>query len=451
MGEAKMKRIKGLVVACSLMMIFPTIVQAFSDEFLSFFKPYITFQEEYDSNIDLRQNNVRGDFITTITPGIKFSTQPKSPVTGEFLQVPTAERRYGMDLDFNVGFNFYAKNHEENYISLNGLLNAWYALTKNLNFRVRDYLIRSDDIREQDYSPTAIPGEYLPSRTLTKVVWLRNVFSPSLQYQFGRENAFTVNYTNNYYNVQSSLYEDSLENTINPRIDYWFDIRNGISLGYTFTYVDYQSSPSVMVNIANGRYTYRFNPRTSAYLNYTQTWVDNGLPRPDYVVYNPTIGMELTFSRTLSGIAEVGYYLADPDRGSSLNAPSFKFSLTQKEKKTTYTILIDGGYTLDFTSPTGSERGFTQYYRVIGNINYQLLQKMNVGVSGSYEWEKWPRTELEERGQKNNIWEIGANASYELFKWLRFSLQFYYTQNNSNISSFDYTDYRAIFRATASF
>ena len=38
-----------------------------------------------------------------------------------------------------LGFVFYAKNHEDNYISLNGLLNAWYAFNKNLSFRVRDY------------------------------------------------------------------------------------------------------------------------------------------------------------------------------------------------------------------------------------------------------------------------------------------------------------------------
>jgi uncharacterized protein (PEP-CTERM system associated) len=100
---------------------------------------------------------------------------------------------------------------------------------------------------------------------------------------------------------------------------------------------------------------------------------------------------------------------------------------------------------------TGSERGFTQYYRAIGNINYQLLQKMSVGLSGSYEWDKWPRPVLGGKGRTDNIWEIGGNASYELFKWLKFSLQLYYTQNDSNISGGDYTDYRAIFRVTATY
>lgn len=178
----KMNWVRGLTII-SIIIWTPTIVHAGTEDILLHFQPYISLQEEYNSNIDLTPNrNKRDDFITTISPGFKFSTSPRSPVTGEFRQTPTAEERYGMDLDFNAGFNFYAKNHDDNYISLNGTLNAWYALTKNLNFRVRDYVIRSDDIREPDYSATAIPGQYLPSRTFNRVPWFRNVFAPSVEY-----------------------------------------------------------------------------------------------------------------------------------------------------------------------------------------------------------------------------------------------------------------------------
>jgi len=445
-----MNRMKWLISALFLI-IFPTIVHAWSEDILLHFQPYITIQEEYGSNTNLSATNKQGDFLTTISPGFRFSTTPRSPTTRELRQAPTTEDRFGMDLDFNAGFVFYAKEHDGNYISLKGTLNAWYAFTKNLNFRMRDYLIRSDDIREPDYSPTAIPGQYLPSRTLNRVPWIRNVFEPSLQYQFGPQNSFTINYTNNVYTIQSNLDEDSVGNTINPKLDYWFDIRNGVSLGYSLTFVNYQRSPDVIVNTGNGRYTHRFNPRTSIYVNYIQTWVNNGWPRPDYVIYNPAIGMEHTFSPTLSGIVELGYFWSDPDRGSIVSAPSYKISLTQRERKTTYTILIEGGYTLNFIDAQAQSRAFTQYQRAIGNITYQLLQKMNVGLSGSYEWDKWPRPALGGKGQIDNIWQIGGNASYQLFKWLTLSLQLNYTNNNSNINNADYTDYRGIFKITATY
>lgn len=261
MGENKMSKMKGLVSGLVLLM-FPTLGHAWSsEEIFSHFKPYITIQEEYNSNIDLSQNRYkRDDFITTISPGFKFSTAPRSPVTGEFRQIPTAEERYGVDLDFNAGFNFYAKHHDDNYIGLNGLLNAWYAVTPRLNVRVRDYLIRSDEIRESDYSATAIPGQYFVSRESRREPYIRNVFEPSVQYQFGKENILAFNYRNNVYHIQSSTSEDSVENFINPRVVYWFDIRNGVSFEYGLTLGNFQGSPDLVGHMATGRYTYRFSP-----------------------------------------------------------------------------------------------------------------------------------------------------------------------------------------------
>jgi len=444
-----MNRMKCWVFALFLMMC-PTIVHAWSEDILSHFQVYVTVQEEYDSNIDLTPNRFkRDDFITTISPGFKFSTAPKSPVTGEFRPAPTAEEKYGVDLDFNAGFVFYAKNHEDNYISLNGTLNAWYAFTKNLSFRVRDYLIRSDDIREQDYSPTAIPGQYLPSRTLNRVPWIRNVFEPSLQYQFGRENVFSFDYRNNVYNVQSNLYEDSVENYINPRFTYWFDIRNGVSFEYGLTLGDFQRSPDLVGHMAMGRYTYRFNPRTSIFGEYTQLWRNFDPPSIDYVVYRPSIGIEHAFNPTLSARAQAGYYSANPKKGSTVDGPFFDVLFTQRAQRTTYTLSLQGGYTEDFF--TAENQGFVQYYRAIGRITQQLLQRMSVGLYSSYEWDKYPGSEVDNKTPKDQIWAVGGNASYQILRWLTVLLDVSHRENHSNISERDYSEYRGMLKVTATY
>ena len=444
-----MKTIKFLFLALSLLMS-PAIVHAWSEDILSHFKAYISVQEEYNSNIDLTPNrNKRDDFITTVSPGFKFSTAPKSPVTGEFRQTPTAEDRYGVDLDFSTGFNFYAKNHEDNYISLNGTLNAWYALTKNLNFRVRDYLIRSDEVREADYSPTAIEGQYLPSRTTKRVPYIRNVFEPSMQYQFGRENIVSLNYRNNIYNTQSRTSEDSVENYINPKITYWFDIRNGVSLEYGLTLGNFQRSPDLIGHMATGRYTYRFNPKTSIFGEYTQLWRDFDLPSVDYMVYRPSIGIDHAFSPTLSGRLQVGYYWADPEEGSTTGGPFYDILITQRGQRTTYTLSFQGGYTEDFF--TAENQGFTQYHRALGRVTYQLLKKMNVGLFGSYEWAKYPGSVIEDKKPKDQIWGVGVNASYQILRWLTTSLDVSHRENRSNISDRDYSEYRGMIRITASY
>ena len=78
----KMNWIRGLTLV-SIIIWTPTIVHAGTEDILLHFQPYITVQENYDSNIDLTSNRFkRDDFITTITPGFKFSTAPKSPTNG---------------------------------------------------------------------------------------------------------------------------------------------------------------------------------------------------------------------------------------------------------------------------------------------------------------------------------------------------------------------------------
>lgn len=462
MKGTKMKNwIRGLVFI-PIIMGTPSMVHAELEEILSKFKAYITIQEEYDSNINLNGQNTfsatnkKADFITLISPGFRFSTQPKSPVTGEFLKTPTAENRYGMDLDFNGGFNFYARSHENNYISLNGALNGWYALSQRLTFQARDYLIRSNDIYEPDYSSTAIQGQNLPSRTNKRIPWFRNVFEPSLQYQFGTEDFFTVKYQNNVYNVQSGLYENSIGNTINSNINYWFDIRNGVSFGYALAFANFQQSadvlnpsPDLMQNTATGRYTYRFNPNTSVFVDYNQSWINYEKPGIDYVVYIPSIGVTHTFTPTLTGSAQLGYYWAIPGRGSTVSAPSYKLFLTQKGEKTTYTISIEGGYTQDILD--AQNRGFTKYNKAIGRITYQLLERMNVGLYSSYEFDKNPTPAIGGQGETDKIWAIGGNASYQILRWLTFALDVSYRQDHSNIPINDFTDYRGIFRITATY
>ena len=432
-----------------LLLISPAIIHAESRDILSHFQAYMTVQEEYNSNIDLVPKNKRDDWITTVSPGLRFSTAPKSPVTGEFRLTPTAEEKYGMDLDFNAGFSFYAKEHEDNYTTLHGTLNAWYASTQKLNFRLRDYLIRSDEVRETDYSYTASEGQYLPARTRKRAPYVRNVFEPSVQYQFGKEDALAINYRNNIYEIQSRTSQDSVEHFINPRITYWFDIRNGVSFEYGLTLGDFQLSPDLVGHMATGRYTYRFNPRTTIFGDYTQLWRDFDPPSVDYVVYRPTLGIQHAFRATLNGAAQLGYFWQDPDRGSTTGGIFYNVSFTQQAEKTTYTLSIQGGYQEDYF--TSENLGFIKSHRAIGRITHQPFKKMRLGLFSSYEWMKYPGMEIDGQKQKDQIWAVGGNASYQLWRWVTLSLEASHRENHSNLEFADYSEYRGILRVTGTF
>jgi len=53
--------------------------------------------------------------------------------------------------------------------------------------------------------------------------------------------------------------------------------------------------------------------------------------------------------------------------------------------------------------------------------------------------------------QRDWIWGINGNASYTLFKWLILSLEASHREDHSNIDYFDYSEYRGIFKITATY
>jgi len=402
----------------------PCSVHADINDILLKFHPYITVQEIYSNNILLTKTNKLNDFITVVSPGLRFSDLK-----------PGA---YGIDLDFVAGYTYYAKHHDFSYFSPQGSLNAWYAMTPNLTFRVRDYLIRSDAAREQLYTAEATADQFLLSTERgVHAIYLRNVVEPSVEYRFGRENLLSILYRNNIYHNQNALFEDSQENTISPRLNYWFNIRNGVTLEYILTFGHFETSPDLVGHGARARYTYRFNPKLSLFGEYFFVRENFKDPGVDYDVHNPGLGIEYKFSPTLTGTAQGGYYWQMPVHGgTTTRGPFFNLSLIQRAEKTTYTLLLQGGYTQDYF--TAENLGFSKYYRAYGMINHRLTERMRVLATGSVE------RSMDNDGRKDWIWNVRGGASYLLFRWLGISLEGSYRQDRSNISGFGYEEYRAM-------
>jgi len=405
----------------------PSFVHADISDILLKFYPYITAQEEYSNNIFLSPNaNKVADYVTTVTPGLRFST----------LQAGA----YGVDLDVSGGYNYYLKNHDFSYWSALGRLNAWYSMTPNLTFQIGEYLVRSDAAKESLYNATGPDQVYVSSIRGQQAIYWRNVFEPSIGYRFGRENLLSLLYRNNIYRNENPQYEDSMENTLNPRLAYWFDIRNGVSLDYYITLNTYQVSPDQLVNAVTPRYTYRFNPATSIFGEFRFEYQDFESPGVDYYVYNPSVGIQYLFSPTLTGLAQVGYFWQVPKQGETTQGPFLNLSLTQKTERTQYTLSLRAGYDEDYV--TAQNLGFTQTYAGYGTIQHQLTQRLSVGLTGSLERYLYPS------GQKDWIWTVRGGPSYLLFRWLTVSLEASYQQDHSNIPTNDYSEFRGIFRIT---
>jgi hypothetical protein len=300
------------------------------------------------------------------------------------------------------------------------------------------------------------------------------VTQPSLEYRFGEGDIISVNLLNNVYKNRSSLFENSMENSINPKVTYWFNIRHGVSLEYGLDLGDFQRSPDMTSNLGRGRYIYRFDPTTSVFAEYTfqrrefERQVSN--PASDYDIHVPAIGFEYSFSPTLSFTAKFGYFwqivqgkiveknvgtmkIVQIQSGSTEAGPVYDIVIIQRAQKTTYTLGFQGGYTEDYF--TAQNLGFAKYHQVVGTITHQLMERFAVTLSGRYQRPKFSG------GRVDNLWGVTTAASYRILRWLTLGPEFSYTGdhstkvhwagNQSNGVANDYTDFRGIFRVTATY
>jgi hypothetical protein len=448
MGKTKKIYIAGWMISLFLILTSST-ANADLEDILPGFQIYGTVQEIYDNNVNLTPKNKKDDFITNVSLGFRFSTLPKSETTGEFQQPSVSEEtRYGIYLDFLPGYVFYAKSTSDDYLSLFGNLDTWYTWDRKLTFRVKDYLTRSEEPLEKNYTSTALPGQIVLGTQRGRAIYIRNVVQPSLEYRFGKEDILSINYMNNVYrNQNSDLFEDSTENYVNPKLTYWFDIRNGISLQYALDLGDFQHSPDMTGNLAKGRYTYRFNPRTSVFGEYTfqSREFEKQVSRPtvDYDIHAPSIGFEHAFSPTLSLRAQFGYFWQIPERGSNEAGPLYDILITQRAQRTTYSLGFQGGYTEDYF--TAENLGFAKYHQVIGTITHQLTQRAAVTFSGRYQRPKF------NDGRVDNIWGVGTVGSYRILKWLTLAVDLSYAEDHSNTEVNNYSDFRGMIRVTATY
>jgi len=317
MGEMNRTRWVYRLVLILLLIGIPALVRADLGEILPKFSPSVSIQEEYNDNLDLTDKNKKNDFITTVYPGIRFSSK---------------ETKYGLDLDYRLGLVFYAKETDRNYVGHAGNLNAWYTWDRRLTFRARDYLIRSEEPREQEFTPGALPDQYLLGTQRARAIYLRNVFEPSIEYQLGKEGNLSLNYRNNIYKNQDPLSQDSREDFVNPRLTYWFNVRNGISLEYGLTLGQFDRSPDLTGHMATGRYTYRFNPRTSIFGDVAFLRRDFESPSIDYDVYRPSLGISHAFTPTLTSRAQLGYFWQVPSKGSTTGGFYYDASLSSGQR-----------------------------------------------------------------------------------------------------------------------
>ena len=406
----------------------------YAADILNQIHPNISISGEYNDNINLTPNNnkddKKNDFITTVVPGIKFSNM---------------SAKSGIDLDTSVGFVFYDKNSNLNYITGSGSLNAKYMTSEHINFYLKESYIRSENPREQEYFTQAESNKYVLSKSTQRSVYWRNVFAPTVEYQFGAESRIGVNYRHNIYQTESSISQNSLEKYINPFITYWFDKRNGVYLDYAYTQGDFEASPDLSGHKITARYMNRLDRKATAFLEGAYTNRSFAERLMDYNIYEPALGLTYAFTPSLTASCQIGYYLMEQlNADLRFSGLTFKADLANRDVKTIYVLSIQSGYTEDYF--TAQNYGFQKYYRATGSLKHYLEKRFSIGCLASID-----RVDFVDTDRIDTTWGIGTSASYQPLKWLTLSLEISHNANESNISANEYVENKGILKLTASY
>jgi hypothetical protein len=387
--------------------------------------PYITVQEEYNDNIYLTSKSPKSDWLTSIYPGIKISGQ---------------EKTYGLDLDYRLGLTFFGSNPENNFISHSGKLNTFYAFSPQWRLGLKENILKSTDTREVDPLTSTVENQSYYSTNQGRFAFLRNVVEPVLEYQFGKEDRVSLTYRNNFFQTQNPQSQNSQENVLKASLAYWLNIRNGLLLDYSFSKGLFERSADLISHLSRFRYTYRFNPTTSLFGEYSFQRNESPDPTREYSVHNPSLGFDHAFSPTLSGTLQGGYFWKNFSSGIT-NGYSYQVSLNQRDRRTTYLLSLQGGYTQDYF--TAQNLGFTRYNRAFGRIAHQILERLTLSITGMIE-----RAEFD-NNRTDWISGITGSLTYQALKWLTLSLEASHREDNSTVDSYSYMENRAIFKITA--
>jgi hypothetical protein len=390
-------------------------------------QPYVTVQEEYNDNINLTSKNKKTDFITTLIPGIAFS-KTKGP--------------YGYDFDYRFGVVMYNTTTDNNYLSHTGKLNTWVKLGPRWTLRLKENFIRTEESGEGDNSLAQAANRPDYSINRQRAVYIRNVLEPSVEYQFGKENRFAMTYRNNLYRTQNPLSQDSQEDMVNASYTHWVNVKHGIILDYSYSRGEFKNNPTLRTQAAKGRYTYRLTSKTSFYGEHAFLRNDFDSPGIDYMIHNPSFGIDHAFSSSLSGSAQIGYFWKNSSNGTT-NGYTYLAGLTQKESKTVYSFFFQGGYSEDYF--TAENLGFVRYNRAIAKITHRPRERMTLEFSGSLE-----RAEFEPN-RTDWIWGLVGSASYQPLQWLTLSLEASRREDNSNVESFSFGENKVLFKLTATY
>lgn len=403
--------------------------------------PRISIQGEYDDNLFLRNSNVVGDYLTTLSPGIKLVANSDTN---------------GIDLDYEFGWVRYHNGTRNNYVRHLGGLKLWQKLGSGLTFRLEDYYIKSDDILA---ALNQIPVSQRIPDPETLQAYQRNNARALFEYEFAPESSISAGYVYNFSENEDPNSEDTVEYGPVAGFSYWFNQRNGIEVDYEFLRTDYRTEgtaiearPDLDRQDILGRYLRRFTGRTTGLLQYGLFIRDFPDVSVNYQLHDFSGGFDHVFSSRTSISLGAGYYRATGDTNIK---PGYNFlaSLDRNFERGRLSLKLLHSFDQGYTEVV--PRGFTVFSEGLVSGNYNLVENLKLYGYLSYRRNDYSEDELDfiagETVPNDQTYRGNCGLTWQFYRWAFLDIGYLHTRRISDDANRDFDDNRFTLKLTGSY
>jgi predicted porin len=375
--------------------------------------PSIAVSEEYNDNINAAETGEVSDYITGLTPGVIFDILTQNTT---------------FDLQYAPTFVFYKNNKQNNTTRHLAILNWDQRLSQYLSFDLTNTYYRSEE-----------PIEYATSvigvRSNRQTYW-RNTGQFNFNILFAPQSTLTFGYYLNFLENEDPTISDGRTQVPSATLAYSFNVHNEVQVRYSYEKTDFfrDAPPSTIVQVFQNdftgnnsgfRYTYRFNPNTSAYVDYDYADRDFDGPTPNYKVHQISGGFDHAFSPETSLLLSGGYFIQDNEFFGETSDYAYGVRLTRQFQFGDFSIGGTGGWDENFLD--AQRFGFTRYSSADAMLDYQMAERLNLNLGGSYRLDR-DNLNIEWTTARGNF-----GLRWTFLQFLTLSLNYSYAARHSDI------------------
>ena len=409
------------------------------------FTPRAAVTERFSDNIYLTKNDKEDDFITT-------------PTVGFTLELPG--QGTGFLLSYDGGYNFYAKNDENDSWQHNALGSFWHNFTRETRLDLNNsFLYTQDPLGNQDVvnqqGTVVAPGDFTRRSELN--TYYRNYSTARLTHQFGSENSTYAQFIYGILKNDSDQYQDSQEISPSVGMTYWWSTWTGIELGADYLRGLYSGGQGA-TNSQNGtdeddfyqvsgrvRLNHRLSPQFGIFEQYRQIYRNydgnqagqaqtgtDGQQNLDYMVYAPSVGVFYQFDPTLTASLGVGYYYQQIQNGKDQQGPFPTVDINKLWDYQTWSIRTRGSSGIGSQDFSADNQGFNRYAQADITGQYNFTRQFYGEASFLYRYSDYINGEDDE---VDHTIRPQVALGYKVFRWMDVKLSYSYNKfivtNNS--------------------